>query len=103
MPQTTNNPRFEKDPLGKRYFSVTWEDSEIIASGATLVSVAASATPAGLTVGATGVSGAVGTVLLSGGTLGTTYEVALIGTFSNGEEDPQRILVSIRELPVGLP
>jgi len=100
---TTTNPRFQKDPAATRDYGVTWEDSEIIAAGATLASVAVTATPAGLTVGTTSVSGAVGTARLSGGTLGTTYEVAYAGTFSDGQIDVQRILVTIREIPVGLP
>jgi hypothetical protein len=101
--RTTTSPRFQKDPSATRDFSVTWEDSEIVAGGATLSSLSVSASPAGLTVGATGVSGAIGTVRLSGGALGTTYEVAFSATFSNGEIDVQRILVTIREIPVGLP
>ena len=103
MPQTTSNPRFEKDPAATRDFSVTWEISEIVAGGATLSSLAVTATPVGLTVGATGVVSPVGTVRLSGGAIGTTYEVAFAGTFSNGEIDVQRILLAIKEIPVGLP
>lgn len=103
MSQTTTNPRFQKDPGSSRIFSVTWEDSEIIAGGATLSSVAVTSTPAGLTVGAGSVAGAVGSALVSGGTLGDTYEVAFAGTFSNGEIDVQRLLITIREIPVGLP
>lgn len=101
---TTDNPRFVKDPAATRNFSVTWAESEIVTvAGATLSSVAATATPSGLTVGATSVAGAIGTVLLSGGTLGETYEVAFAGTFSNGEIDVQRLLITIREVPAGLP
>lgn len=103
MPQTTNNPRFQKDPAATRDLSVTWENSEIVAAGATLSSLAVTVTPSGLTAGAGSVSGAIGTVRLSGGTVGTTYEVAFAGTFSNGEIDVQRILLAIKEIPVGLP
>ena len=103
MAQTTDNPRFQKDPLAKRFFSVTWENSEIIAGGATLVSAVVIITPVGLTAGAATVSGTVASALFEGGTLGTTYEAAIVGTFSNAEEDPQRILITIREIPVGLP
>lgn len=103
MAQTTTNPRFQKDPDASRIFSVTWADSEIIAGGATLVSVAVTSTPAGLTVGPGSVAGAIGSALISGGTLGTTYEAVFAGTFSNGEIDVQRLLITIREIPVGLP
>ena len=103
MPQTTTNPRFEKDPGATRDLSVTWENSEIVAAGATLSTLAVTSTPVGLTVGATGVASPVGTVRLSGGSVGVTYEVAFAGTFSDGQIDVQRILLAIREIPVGLP
>ena len=48
-------------------------------------------------------AGVVGSALISGGTLGDTYEVAFAGTFSNGEIDVQRLLITIREIPGGLP
>lgn len=104
MPTTTDNPRFSKDPNSTRKFGVDWTQSEIVTGGATLSSVTATATPAGLTVTSPGtVSGAVGTVLIAGGTTGTTYEVAFSGTFSDSQIDVQRILIAVREIPVGLP
>lgn len=102
MPLTTDNNRFRKDPAATRDYSVDWADSAIVLQGATLASVAVTATPVGLTVGATATSGSIGTVRLSGGTLGTTYEAAFAGTFSDGQIDVQRLLISIEEIPSGL-
>lgn len=102
MPQTTTNPRFAKDPSATRDFSVDWADVLIDKPGVTLSSLACSVSPSGLTLGSTSTSGTLGTCRISGGTLGTMYEVAFAGTFSNGEIDVQRILINVQEIPVGL-
>lgn len=100
---TTISARFEKDPNSTRDFSVDWDAILGRKPGVALSSVSATATPAGLTVGSTGVSGTIGSVRLSSGVLGTTYEVAIAGTFDNGEIDVQRLLITIRKQPTGLP
>ena len=100
---TTISARFEKDPNSTRDFSVDWADILGRKPGVALSSVSATVAPVGLTIGATSVSGTIGTVRLSSGTLATTYELSMAGTFDNGEIDVQRLLITIRKQPTGLP
>lgn len=102
MPSTQLSPYFDKDPGSTRLFGVDWQDILALKPGVTLTGLNVTAT-AGITVGATSVSGTIGSVLLSGGTAGTAYDVAFAGTFSNGEIDVQHIIVTVKEIPVGLP
>lgn len=102
MPSTQSSPYFVKDPASVRDFAVDWSDWLLLKTGVTLSSVAVTA-GAGITVDSSSVDGNQGIARLSGGTIGAAYDVAFAGTFSNGEIDVQHIIITINEIPIGLP
>ena len=91
---SVNSPYFEKDPLAEKLITVEWADWLAWKPGVTLVSPTVK-TPATI-------SGTTATTEASAGTDDTSYEVAFLGTMSNGEVDVQRVIVRVRKIPVEL-
>ena len=69
------------------------------AAGETAASVAATASPTGLTIGATSVTAAgMASVLISGGTAGTDYAVRLVLTTAAGRTLERTVMIKVRDL-----
>lgn len=86
----------QKDPASSRRVGVDWRN--ILPAGANLSSVVWTV-PAGLAKVAEGISGTIGWVQVSGGTLDQSYELEAAATFSSTSEiDVRRLIVTIREL-----
>lgn len=88
----------DKDPADSWPFSFDFTPW-CAAAGETAASVAAAATPAGLTVSATSVTPAgAAAVRLSGGTAGTDYAVRLTLTTASGRTLERTVMILVRDL-----
>lgn len=77
-------PTETKDPDETKRFRVNWT-ARLSPSGATLSSVAWSATPSGLTLSGPTNTTLVATTLVAGGVLGTTYQLLCRATTSDSQ------------------
>lgn len=69
------------------------------AAGETATSVTATASPPGLTIGATSVTAAgMASVLISGGTAGADYAVRLVLTTAAGRTLERTVMIKVRDL-----
>lgn len=84
---------FKKDPVAVLDFAFDW--SSLLSSGDAIVSASATASD-GITIDADGVSGAVHTVWLSGGTHGRSYYVWSEVTTSGGRTDRRSVTISVK-------